>query len=257
MRGSFAAVLCLVLVGFAAPARADTVINFDDLGAVIATDYGSTSQVNVAYGQSSTGPLTVNLGENYLYLEDGPYSGLTKVATAGKNKWGVVFLTPTQDPNPGASYAITLKSFDLGANTDAANQNIRIYSGSELKYGGGPQQISGTTPTNWSGLVTATEPIGISIWFGPSSWTDNTLNYEVGIDNITFDIQEVPAAVPLPLAGWGGLGLMGIVGWIRRRRNGRGGVMESLKANDTSSQTMSSPGSSSSHASVLPGAGLV
>ena len=76
------------------------------------------------------------------------------------------------------------------------------------EFGGGP---SGLFTLRWDGSSLVTTPVSLAGGsFNPGQW-----------EHVTFSpagVVEISSTIPLPSAAWAGLGLLGLMGVIRRRR---------------------------------------
>jgi hypothetical protein len=196
----------LAVMADAGPARASTLDFNGDIcggacgnGYAIDSNYGSTATVSVSYNDGNGNP--------YLYFWGPQYSNLTNVAYGyDASVTAEIFLTPH------AGYSVTLSSLDLGAwpNTDRTSQLTVVNGSNSVLYSSGAITISGTTASHF--LLNLTSSNGIGIEFGPNA-------YDVGIDNVVFsaNLTATPLPAALPLFA-GGLGILGLVGARRKRR---------------------------------------
>jgi MYXO-CTERM domain-containing protein len=144
-----------------------------------------------------------------LFFWNNNYSNLTDVAYGEPRSTSQVSLIPA------AGFQVTLQSFDLGAylNSDRTT-SVLIYNQdlTTLLFSQGPFTVSGITASSFSFTGPEyTRTDGIQIQFGPDA-------FNVGIDNITFDVSPISAPEthvpgPLPL-----LGAAAAFGWSRRLR---------------------------------------
>ena len=138
------------------------------------------------------------------------------IARANGDAWAEVRLTPE------TGYSLTLSSFVLKGNQESTRSvaEMRVY------------EIGSGSPS-WTGTVGAGSPSGLSSSSGsfspgPFSGLASEAGFRVllgtaddlAIDDITFSLAEIvePSAVPLPLAGWGALALLGIVGGMKAKK---------------------------------------
>lgn len=210
IQGIRAAVALAALIG--APAAATTTIDFSNTGCTaqnslycsIPQSYGDTADVDVSYRtiDKSTGNAT---GSGL--FEFGAYGDLTDVVYGGTDMThyiGEITLTAK------TGRTLSLRSFDFATfNGHSIGVPIIIsdLAGNTLLSGGFP-----TLSPHHNTLNVNTDYLsGVVIRWGPDS-------YNVGLDNITYDIRS---AVPEP-ATWAMMAIgMGIIGWSARRRSGR------------------------------------
>ena len=171
-------------------------------GRSIDNTYGDIAgQLDVVYSPDISGA-----GTN-LYYWSTNYGGLNGVAYGAAGKTVEIFLKPL------AGYQITLAGFDLGA--------YNLNRGSQMTLRGGDGSLISSTgsivvPVS-GGLNVAvgqTRTDGFRIQWGPDG-------YDVGIDNISFEVSAIPGgAVPEP-ATWAmmilGFGATGAMMRSRRR----------------------------------------
>ncbi len=179
-------------------------------GSQIGQNYGDTAgQVDVSYraANATTGVTT----EAYLKTWQSGYGDLTRVVWGGANEIGFfseITLTAL------AGYEVSLRSFDFGCyqnRVSCRTMNYTIINGASAIGGGSAS--SGFPGHGSLSPNTAYYTSPIVLRWGPDG-------YDVGLDNITFDVRAVSAgAVPEP-ASWA---LMifgfGIAGAAMRRRN--------------------------------------
>lgn len=198
---------------FGGPAAASTTIDFSNTGCsangslacLIPQTYGDTADVDVSYRaiDKATGN-TVGLG----LFEFGSYGDLTDVVYGGSDMThfiGEITLTAKE------GRTLSLQSFDFAT---FAGHSIGVpiivtdLTGRTLLSGGFP-----TLPPTHNSLTLNTDYLsGVVIRWGPDS-------YNVGLDNITYDIRgPVSGAVPEP-STWALMFLgLGFIGWSARRR---------------------------------------
>ncbi|MFO1321635.1 MAG: PEP-CTERM sorting domain-containing protein [Burkholderiales bacterium] len=144
-------------------------------------------------------------GEHRLSFWTTGYSDLTNVAWGSSGDaagTAEIFIKPL-DGNP-----ITLKSFDLGSwpNTDRGTQFTILDGDGNILVSSGAITILGAVRSHFD--IDLASASGIRIQWGPSA-------YNVGIDNVAFEVTAVPEPqeYALLLAG------LGLVGWAARRRS--------------------------------------
>jgi hypothetical protein len=110
----------------------------------------------------------------------------------------------TFKPQPG--FTVTLLGFDFGAYSSDRSSKVKISDSATTFLDEDPIEVllSQRTTYNLESLGIATDS-NLTISFGPDS-------YNVGIDNIRFELTGVPA--PLPL-----FGALGAFQWSRRLRS--------------------------------------
>lgn len=207
MRRTTALLLAAVLLAAASPASA-AVINFDNLAignyGDIPSNYGSlgaggAGDPNVAVTYSgNNGTL------NHLDLWTTGYGDLTNIAFTPSD--GTVarinFVA-----NPG--YRITSLAFDLGSYQDIA-RTMRVFSyglGNTVIVANGTNLPSGNIHSHYS-VANSTATSGFIEW---------GMDWDIGIDNITFEVAKVQRPVPEPTSLALLMGAAGLAA-IRRRR---------------------------------------
>jgi hypothetical protein len=175
-------------------------------GSFIGENYGDIAGVlDVQYRNLQGNPSLTTLR-----FWNGDYNDLSRVAwTDGGdgNSRAEIFLKPLNGD------VVTLKSFDLGAWPDTqrttsftildGDGNLLADSGGTITIGIQPGNLHNTFDFTGQGIASAT---GIRIQWGPSA-------FNVGIDNIDFQVGAVPLPAPAWLLGGGLLTLA-----ARRRR---------------------------------------
>lgn len=207
-----AALLGLALQGFAAGASAiTTTLTFDGDICEGGTACGNYALIDDSYGDIA-GVVDIQYdrrtdqeGEPRLSFWDTAYSDLLNVAWGSDNDssgTAEIFIKPL-DGNP-----VTLKSFDLGSwpNTDRSTQFTILDGNGNLLMSSGAITVLGAVHSHFD--INLASVSGIRIQWGPAA-------YNVGIDNIAFEVTAVPEPqeYALLLAG------LGLVGWAARRRN--------------------------------------
>jgi PEP-CTERM motif len=177
-------------------------------GAQIGENYGDSSLVNVSYRSIGTGSNTTHASFLNWWNSYGDLSG---VVWGGGGTSGYISEIVI---DPMAGYEISLVSLDMGSYSNALRTSqLSVFDAST----GAAIYSSGTVPVPASGhsdfdLNLAYEDGGVRIQWGPDG-------YNVGLDNITFDIREITStSVPEPgtLALFGaGLAAFGL---LRRRK---------------------------------------
>ena len=110
-------------------------------------------------------------------------------------------------PEPG--YSLKLLGLDFGAYSSDRNSKLRISEGSTVRLEEDPMQVLTSQRKSYEfdefEFIRVSGGSELAISWGPDS-------YNVGIDNIRFQLIRVPA--PLPLAG-----ALGALHWSRRLRS--------------------------------------
>jgi hypothetical protein len=198
-------------LGLAASAQAD-VLTFDgnicsgggacSNGTLVDQSYGDIAgQLDVQWDWD----IASNIGsQNFRFWVDS-YSDLTNVGWANSGATGEIFLAPL------SGFQVTLNSFDLGAwPLTNRNTQVTILGGNrDLLYSSGAITVLGSLRSTFTPNLTRAD--GIRIQFGPDA-------YNVGIDNVSFDVSSTgaipePATWAMMILGFGAAGSM-----IRRRR---------------------------------------
>lgn len=157
--------------------------------------YGDVAgALDVVYDRDKQAAISSNLS----YWNTG-YSDLANVAWGGvSDTLGIaeIFLKPLN----GAS--VTLTGFDLGSwpNTSRNTQVTILDGNGATLFSSGTILVNGATHSHFGQSFTSSS--GIRIQWGPSA-------YNVGIDNVSFNVAAVPepATYAMLLAGLGLLGL--------------------------------------------------
>ena len=178
-------------------------------GAAISDTYGDHQGVDVSYRSVSPSGETFNASLNYWASGFGDLEGVVW----GGNSSTTSEITLTAAPG----YEIALLSFDLGTYLGRfASSPVDITSL------GGTSILSGSLATNPGthnhvDVASAFFTDGIRLRWGPNG-------YDVGMDNIAFEVRALPGAVP-ELSTWAmmiaGFGLTGASLRHRRRRTKR------------------------------------
>jgi hypothetical protein len=179
-------------------------------GSQIGQNYGDSAQANVSYRSINTSTNATD--EAFLKLWTSGYGDLNNVVWGGQNAAGYrseITLTPK------AGFEIALLGFDAACYQNRAScrtLNYKVSSGSTVIDAA---SVSTNSPGHRSVALIGDYVRGpIVLSWGPDG-------YDVGLDNIAFDVRAV-AGVPEP-ASWammlGGLGLMGAA--ARRRTASR------------------------------------
>lgn len=135
------------------------------------------------------------------------YSDLNGVAWGDPGGVSEVFLRPL------AGFQVTLLGFDLGSyGGDNRSSQVTLLGGNGDVLGAFPNLIIGATHQSFASNLTRSD--GIRIQWGPDA-------YDVGIDNIAFEVTAIPTGgVPEP-ATWAimilGFGAVGTAIRTRRR----------------------------------------
>ncbi len=163
----------------------------------IGDDYGDVpGQLDISYAIVVNGTVVV---PNLFYWKTG-YGGLDGVAYGDIGSAEIFF-------KPERGFAVTLTSFQLGAFEGDRSSRFTVSDGlGNVLFNSGtdPITIRGSTPLTFAGSWTSSE--GIRISFGPDS-------FNVGIDNIMFEVAAVPEPSPPILVATAVAGL-----WCFRRR---------------------------------------
>ena len=167
--------------------------NFDS----ILQSYGDVAgQLDVQYDSDISNPAATP----FRYWADN-YSGLFDVAFGEVGSTVEIYLQPL------SGYQITLLGFDIGSwpNMDASSQ-VTVLGGDGSMISSTLSAILGAAPTHFAPGSTRTD--GFRIQFGPDA-------FDIGIDNINFQITAVPepSTWAMMILGFGAAGSM-----IRRRR---------------------------------------
>ena len=182
------AVLALTLSGFSAPAKAATVtdiISFTDIGTYQVSGGGFYNGDAVA-----SGSFKITFDPTLVYLTQsiaGIISNLTVSVTDDR------FTPANLTLNP-----ITTFAFD-GSGT------LTLYSDSTLN------KTLDNTPNITIGINGWAYPLASSVWYSQANF-DDTLTTSGGVS-----IAPVPLPAALPLFA-GGLGVIGLLGWRRKRK---------------------------------------
>ena len=179
-------------------------------GTQIGQSYGDSAGINVAYRSILTSNDTT--AETNLKAWAGNYGDLVNVVWGGfdaANYRSEITLTPA------AGFEVALISLDAGCYLNRASCQILNY---DIRSGVGALIASGATPTMFPSHATlavnsAYFASGIVLSWGPDG-------YDVGLDNIAFDVRGIAApGVPEP-ATWalmiGGFFVVG--GAVRAKR---------------------------------------
>jgi hypothetical protein len=174
----------------------------------ISQSYGDVAgEVDVAWDNGG-----IAASKNVFYWSSG-YETLNDVAYGTRNGSGLTvgFLA-------AAGKEIVLNGFDIAPylNRDR-DSRVQIFdnAGGASLFDTGLFEVSTASVTNYSnpGNWVSSE---LSIILGPDSW-------DVGIDNISFDVRDISGLqpttpIPLPAAGWLLLGGLGALAGLRRTR---------------------------------------
>jgi hypothetical protein len=198
--------LAFAVIGASFAARAD-VLTFDPADAcspAIATcsdwdlldqSYGDGVGVDFVWGDQSLGDAPgVQYWEAWGGLSHAAFVGVDDDESVGQI-----------DIVASAGYVVTLLGFDLAAYEEDRTSvwSIEDLNGGTLASSGGSINVLYSGPTSVSGTYSSSN--GIRISWGPNA-------YNVGLDNLSFDVAAVPEPGTLALFGLG-LALMG----LRRR----------------------------------------
>lgn len=169
-------------------------------GSGIDQSYGDGVGVDVIYDADGDGPETAG------FSFWSAYGALTGVAYAFDGAMAEIFLKPV-----GGS-TITLLGFDLSSWGDEISTQYKILDGlGNLLAESGDIMVGSASPLNVTGSFASSD--GIRLQLGPDI-------YNVGIDNIVFDVEGgTLMETPLPAAGTGlplALGLAAF--WAYRRK---------------------------------------
>jgi hypothetical protein len=182
----YLAATVLTLLVLAAPAQAETIFLDFNLGLAdldpIPQTYGDGANVDATYSvRLGFGSSPLHPAEVPYYWSTG-YSGTTDVSWTGFDTVWELFLEPT------AGYQITLNSFSLHSWEDGFYTDVWNVWDADFNLLSSGVYASDSF-TVFSPGVTSTN--GIRLQFGP-----DPLN--VGIDNISFDVSEIPPPPPPP-----------------------------------------------------------
>lgn len=175
-------------------------------GSFVDADYGSISgQLSVSYNRGGFS----GVGDPRLSYWDTSYSELIGVAWGGdsvsEGRAEIFF-----DPAPG--FEVTVSQFQLGAWPifDRTTQvSVLDGLGATLFASAADIVISGAASTTFAGPWTSAN--GIRIQWGPDA-------FNVGIDNIVFDVALAGGATPVPLPAPLALLATGLLGLAALRR---------------------------------------
>lgn len=212
-------VALLLVLGLlpAAAAQAD-IVTLDLEGQAASTNTTSTTFSSGGV----TAVLDLDTGGTFQYQNISSFTSLGMPASwksrslfgSGDNRFVV---------NLGGSdvFGVSVEVGDLGI--DADDVYLEVYGGQD---GGGSLlgSDSGLLPDTGAVFVFTGDTLSYSGAAAIGSfvfWGVGSNNQSVYFDNITLDTTAV-AVVPLPLAGWIGLGLLGGLGTLARRRRRRG-----------------------------------
>ncbi len=170
------------------------VLDFSGLGLgngnPIPQTYGDEANLNVSYRSVIEPGSSTTVTPNMLYWNNS-YSDLVDVAYGAAGRTAEVTLEVT---TPG--FQVELLGFDLGAwpTTNRPSQ-VQIYNldYSQLLYSSGDITVLGSDASEFT-FTNIVRSDGVRIQFGPDA-------FNVGIDNIEFDVSVVPE--PLTILGAG------------------------------------------------------
>lgn len=194
----------------AAPAMATTAVLTFDAGVACSGGCGNYGAISQTYGDIA-GELDVEYKKSL--VGGGPlswwdaYSDLQGVAWADAGSVGEVYLRPL------AGFQVTLLGFDLGSYGGQNRQTqVTLLGGNGDALGAFPDLTVGAVHQAFASNLTRSD--GIRIQWGPDA-------FDVGIDNIAFEVTAVPeTGVPEP-ATWAmmilGFGAVGTAARARRR----------------------------------------
>lgn len=205
----------IALCALATAAHGQVTLDFQNLSlldyGIIPADYGSNLTANLAGISYRTFAVANNTTlTNYLDFWNTGYGDLSKVAFASSNGYGAeISITAA------SGYAVHLIAFDMAGwpNTDRTNSHMRLLDAAGntlLNYAAqGPVTIQGDAngPQHSSFAPNLVAAGTLRIQWG--------VDWNVGIDNIQFQIvpiPEPPAWILLALGGSAG------AWWLRRRR---------------------------------------
>lgn len=208
---------CASLLLCAGVSLADTVIDFETdpgNGLTVENGYGAIPNMTTEYGTVTTiaGSDTPSPAHLAWFQAGAQNYGTPDTDTAAYGQVDLIVQAINQ-------YSLTLTSFAIKHPTgyDALAEPVQVYDLNGMVPKLTLLQVAQTGTPGWTSpqtfTVGATSDLGFRIVFG------NDLN--VGVDDITFSVNQIPdppSAVPLPLAGWGGLALFGIVGGLKARK---------------------------------------
>ena len=191
--GTSANAATLTFEGLICDTPGNSCANFDS----ILQSYGDVAgQLDVQYDSDINNPGV----SPFRYWADN-YSGLFDVAFGEVGSTVEIYLQPL------SGYQITLLGFDIGSwpNADASSQ-VTVLGGDGSVISSTFAAILGAAPTHFAPGSTRTD--GFRIQFGPDA-------FDIGIDNIKFEITAVPepSTWAMMILGFGAAGSM-----IRRRR---------------------------------------
>lgn len=209
----FGGLLAATVAGTAQAGAPSSMLTFD--GSICSGGpCSSGSRIDVSYGDI-TGVLDVQYNREITLSQtdarlswwDWSYSDLYGVAWGSSGDatgTAEIFLKPAD------GYQVTLHSFELGSwpRTTRDTQVTLLSGAGATLMSSTPLTISGATHTDVLAGITSAD--GIRIQWGPSA-------YNVGIDNIAFDVTPIPEPETYALMAMG----LGMIGWsVARRRKG-------------------------------------
>ncbi len=211
----FAGLAMVVTLGFSASASADTLTFEGPICFIPGPVCENFSSILQSYGDIA-GQLDVQYDSDISNPDPTPfrywsnqYSNLSDVAFGEAEAAAEIYLKPL------SGYQVKLLGFDIGAfpNTDASSQ-VTLLGGNGFEiFSTGLTTIFGDKPTHFAPGLTRRD--GFRIQFGIFGRDA----FNVGIDNINFEVTAVPepATWAMLILGFGAAGSM-----IRRRRTALG-----------------------------------
>lgn len=189
-----------------APAQAARILNFDDAcggasACAISQEYGDTTEINISYRtvDAETGETV----EDGLRFAQNGFGDLEGAAYGAGDAYyaEIVF-------NAAEGYELSLESFDFAGLLARTRAFFEIYA-----LDGSPVSAAGyrTPASHGTAAFERDYRNGLILRWKPSD--------TVAVDNIAFDVRQIPSAVPEPGAWALMIAGFGLAGAALRRRN--------------------------------------